>query len=282
MSIKLYDGYQIIGDVADSLSVQREWVMGIRERIQSEVQRKALADVVQVAVFAIDTKVVWSEEHVFTRMRELLELEDWETKIIPYVHAMEYCNRRNEKDGFYKSSAILLRSKNKTLALFYGNRKLCEIWESNPQVQQYGYWNNTNMPDEVTEEEWGERYQNWSEAFDGSDAWLPSEVGWSVTFSDGLPLTPLDDEAVNIIPTKEKRAKYQAKAMIWYRLTKEMGVEKLTMDDSRNVSHELKEKFRTEFRHKLKNEWEVETAKIQELLSDITTEILMEKILLAN
>ena len=47
------------------------------------------------------------------------------------------------------------------MALLYAGSKMEAFWESQPEVEPWGYWNNTDQPEGVTEEEWEERRQAW-------------------------------------------------------------------------------------------------------------------------
>lgn len=45
--------------------------------------------------------------------------------------------------------------------VFTENKKLFSMWESFPEVSEYGYWNNTDIPEHVTELEWSQRKKDW-------------------------------------------------------------------------------------------------------------------------
>lgn len=50
------------------------------------------------------------------------------------------------------------------------------------ELEEYGYWNNTDEPDEVTEEEWAERGENWDKLIERWQEMLVLEIvsyyGW--------------------------------------------------------------------------------------------------------
>lgn len=48
--------------------------------------------------------------------------------------------------------------------LFTDNGVFEEAWRALPGVEPYAYWNNSDMPDYVTEEEWEERSDSWGRA----------------------------------------------------------------------------------------------------------------------
>ena len=277
MSIKLYEGYQIVGDVADSLSAQRGWLIELRRQIKHSVRCQALSDAVSLAVQVVDIRVVWPESEALSKIKEVLKVKEEKTSVIPYIDAIQYYRERDQEDKSYQCNVVFLRSQTKTLALFYGEDVFRKIWELYPQVQPYGYWNNTDMPDDVTEEEWDKRHQDWSEAFSGSSSWVPSEAGWSVNLAEGQPWLPLDEETMAFVPTREQRARYQAKWLILDQLQQELDVTaKIKAEQSYSAYFEMVDRFNTA---EYQQEWSTETARIEKLLPDVTREMLIENIL---
>lgn len=51
-----------------------------------------------------------------------------------------------------------------------------------PGVSEYGYWNNTDPPDNVSDEEWDERRLVWDKVLDGPA--IPSMQGFTIDISD--------------------------------------------------------------------------------------------------
>lgn len=44
----------------------------------------------------------------------------------------------------------------------FNYEKMCDYLTANTSLYDYGYWDNTDMPDDVTEEEWAVREYEWS------------------------------------------------------------------------------------------------------------------------
>jgi hypothetical protein len=77
-----------------------------------------------------------------------------------------------------------VRSGNRRYVLgsyFMGNGVLTEWFLNLPFIEEFGYWNNTDRPDEVTEREWSHRSKLWHEAFPGFES--PVEAGASIQLS---------------------------------------------------------------------------------------------------
>jgi hypothetical protein len=56
--------------------------------------------------------------------------------------------------------------RNETYILFYGSRSLERLFTAFPEVEEFGYWDNSDFPENMTEEEWEDRGKAWKEAAD--------------------------------------------------------------------------------------------------------------------
>jgi hypothetical protein len=132
MSIKLYEGYQIVGDVADSLSAQRGWLIELRRQIKHSVRCQALSDAVSLAVQVVDIRVVWPESEALSKIKEVLKVKEEKTSIIPYIDAIQYYRERDQEDKNYQCNVVFCGAKQKPWPCFtarvcfvrYGNRIL--------------------------------------------------------------------------------------------------------------------------------------------------------------
>jgi hypothetical protein len=55
-------------------------------------------------------------------------------------------------------------------------------WLKQPGVSEFGYWNNTDQPDEISDEEWEARGKIWDEILPG--AGIPSMNGFTIAIGD--------------------------------------------------------------------------------------------------
>ena len=83
------------------------------------------------------------------------------------IKEIEKTQHRNpEYDFDFKIQFYFL--KDKILAFVMteevARRRAMDFWESLEGVEYYGYWNNTDMPDDISEEEWDQRGKDWDEA----------------------------------------------------------------------------------------------------------------------
>lgn len=53
------------------------------------------------------------------------------------------------------------------LALLYAGAKMQHVFVDQPEVEYFGYWNNTDPDENCTEEEWAEREETWERCLGG-------------------------------------------------------------------------------------------------------------------
>lgn len=72
-------------------------------------------------------------------------------------------------------SLSLIPCGNYTLGIVYTeNRAWFQEWLKQPGVSEYGYWNNTDKPDEISTREWSQRRRNWNRVLDANPVCVQS------------------------------------------------------------------------------------------------------------
>lgn len=70
---------------------------------------------------------------------------------------------------------------------FFHQRAYDAILDAMPGVSEYAYWNNSDKPEHVTDEEWDDRASVWNAVLPG--AGVPSECGYSIRLlPEGIPM----------------------------------------------------------------------------------------------
>ena len=66
-------------------------------------------------------------------------------------------------------------------------------WLEQENVEDYAYWNNSDKPDKLTDEEWDERYKNWSKVLldNKQGQSLPAMCGFSIDIADPNGIDPI-------------------------------------------------------------------------------------------
>jgi len=123
-----------------------------------------------------------------------------------------------EKDDEWRSqnecSVTLLHNpiRNENYLLFYGSREFQKVFENFSEIEEFGYWDNSDHPDNLTEEEWDDRGAAWNEAADldlpmGIQGFLInpfSKYGETVRFNEYLEF--VSNSPYANFPDKEYRA----------------------------------------------------------------------------
>ena len=131
-------------------------------------------------------------------------------------------------DGFYKrvlnikrtnysdpiidleSNAVFFPLADKILVVFYAQRKeMTEVWKNLPGMEEYGYWDSSDQPEEVSDLDWEKRGKEWNLAFPDSNS-VPSKHGFVFDFSDieiFIFYPDLVDHIINQQPSLETRTK---------------------------------------------------------------------------
>lgn len=64
-------------------------------------------------------------------------------------------------------------------------------WLAQPQIQEYGYWNNTDEPEHVDEGDWETRKREWEKALTGEGrTGIPSMEGFTIDIHDPFGPAP--------------------------------------------------------------------------------------------
>jgi hypothetical protein len=82
---------------------------------------------------------------------------------------------------------VLLPTSKKLLCLSYW-KVYDDVWTSIPEVSYYGYWDNSDPENGVTDAEWEQREKDWDAALPYEDA-VPSYRGFTATIlTHDIPL----------------------------------------------------------------------------------------------
>jgi hypothetical protein len=192
MSTKIYRGFRFRShDLFDIHNVIAAWRIEL-----AELQRRDMASVLAgLSLEIIDRNAVnprrnagknpfrAAREEVRTRQKEILgsglrdpEVDfDFELSILPHegrIYGMVFSERPH-----------------------WVNR-----WLAKDEVEDFSYWNSTDRPDGVSEEEWGTRGGIWQRIFQANPAGTPGMAGFSAQCTDRLLQPRLDDVLDSIQP----------------------------------------------------------------------------------
>lgn len=215
MSTKLHHGYRLAEgvDPFDFLATVRAHIDPVRDRADARVlAERAVAIVDKAAVHGLTT-------HAGDNLADLMKTplasaylawEDEQAKL-------RETDRRHDPNRVELSFGRDPLTGRYGVLLFADEATLIAAFEAMPEVEAYGYWNNTDRPDEVTEAEWDERRAFWDRVLPGYQP--PAEVmlSWSLrgTYNPGVMMlaskrSPLILEEMPDLDRRARRAAQEA------------------------------------------------------------------------
>lgn len=213
MSTKIYNGYVLPAMTAVELTQFTIRVRGVMNEVRNEMVRRLNAAYCYniLDALALGKKI---SGNVLKPNQRLAFAGYW------YIHEQVKLAKTSELRGKgipLECSVVFLPQDNRILTVFYAEKDgFHSAWRSLPEVKEYGYWNNTDQPDNVTDEEWAERRQSWDSVLlqNKSSEWIPSMNGLVADLVD--PMLPLvrTSEILQYIPSVEARAREWAKSIV--------------------------------------------------------------------
>lgn len=198
MSTKIYNGFRVtlpIGKVG--FNATYDFFRGMIEDIRVLAEKKYTADFLDSFYMEVDRAVLNKRR------------ADFDNTIYCYEKGEK---RGKERFGFLQrySGAVTIYSYNGSV--FFTHFFDGHIWDEyvkkhKPAIEYFGYWDNTDPDEEVSEEEWEYRKEVWDNIFPGHKS--PAETGFTINaHSEYSPAPILDWKGrVKRQPSKKGRIK---------------------------------------------------------------------------
>lgn len=215
MSVKLHDGFQL-GNM--SLTELMGFTQRLRERINQEADRLYVKLSADGLAALIDFASLLNEDELLTRVRRAygdgFSLDESPSTVITLgvYNKVKDAIEGGKRNPRYNLSASVtyMPVSNKILAVFFSDQpEYRRVWRDMPEVREYGYWDNTDPPANVTKREWRQRYEDWKEALNDFGG-TPIENGLTAKFVS-VPPYKFIHEIVPHVPSFEYRVDYIAK-----------------------------------------------------------------------
>lgn len=301
MSTKIYDGYYIAG--IETMKEYQIFIREMKESMQPLFQEAFLRHVAQTIENCID-ELTLCPEYALRRITNEYGMISEKIEDVLYRRDMIWTDiagkEANEQvkqtiagglkrerlshigwehtkkvieDGDLACGCevVFLEAHEKLLAILYTrNEDIRNVWESHPLVKEYGYWNNTDQPDGITDGEWEKRKEDWDIALPG--AGIPSREGSTVHMTYSFYQRDLS-VILPYFSTKEERAREKAIEVVEERYMEKLEKENPNFGPGKIV---------TAARKWLKSEEgkrlvDVEIKRIAALLRDITREDIYKR-----
>jgi len=203
MSTKIYNGYFVAGTVLSAY----DGFLQLRKQIQ-ECAESLMASLMASHIAYIYDDAILKGEHIKGCYGAALHsIQDRQKKI--------HDTRRRDPAVDFEALAIcypapiVVEGVTGFLVRFLSELpELTDLWQAHPGVRKYGYWNNTEQPEGVTDEEWALRRDQW-------DSVVDKGPGFIFVFCDydDQPGPPMSDEVVKNFPSFESRVKNRVHAL---------------------------------------------------------------------
>jgi len=199
MSLKIYTGFKL--KTNDMLELHRE-LMKFRDELGVEVEKK------QINYFARECSILLDAVAVGARK---LKKTDSIISIVYHKHfdKMEEVNKKDIRhpDVDFSFSLSILPTENDELVgiVYTEQQEFLDKWFEKPFVEEYMYWNNTDAPDHVTEEDWKARGDVWSKVLEPFNG-IPAMLGFNVDCVPKYIGPPQIPDIVSNFPSFEDRA----------------------------------------------------------------------------
>jgi len=216
MSTKLHHGYQLtVGtDPFAFIASARAALDPVRDRADAAMLAERAIDIIDRAI--LDPEPT-SDPDPFTAVmksplnRAWSELNDEQSKL-----------KENDwrRDPTRLELAIGLDPLTGRLGvlLFAEERLLIEAFRALPEVEEYGYWNNSDQPDGVTDAQWDERREFWTRVLPGYDPPSVAMLTWALRGAYDAGLMRLANERSPLIlqglPEPDWRARQIARRAV--------------------------------------------------------------------
>lgn len=186
MSIKIFNGYRI-----EKMSVEElvEFTKRIRLEMLENRKELALKSIGCIIASDIDQLTLFG----LSKFKEELDDES-ETLLNPMNRAYRLIQKRyedslktNKSDPLvdFDTNLIIVPHEDYYLALLYTEQdSFADIFLNQPEVSYYGYWNNSDKDDDVSEADWEKRKLDWESVFSSYQS--PNEVGMNIALIKGM------------------------------------------------------------------------------------------------
>jgi hypothetical protein len=206
MSTKLHHGYRLaVGtDPFTFIAAARTALDPVRDRADAGVLAERAVEIIDRAVVdgtGVPLRYGMPVGPLENALHELDE-EQAKLKTTDWGHDP---NRLKLSIGRDPETGLL------AVLLFAEASLLVEAFWGLPEVEEYGYWNNTDQPDGVTDAEWDERRSFWDRVLPGYTPPAVAMLTWTLrgTYENGLAALPGDRSPLILeeLPDPDQRAR---------------------------------------------------------------------------
>ena len=233
MSVKIYEGLKL--DTVDVSEIQN-FLIKFKELALKEFNDQLFKRIGRTIVGRHDFYVlgVTNEEPKI----DINDIYDILHDIADKCRETQIKFERDTENDYFCALKLYILSDKTLLFCEAENPFYQKILESLDEVSEYGYWNNTDKPDDIDDDAWEQRHDEWITAFECVPAWTYEVFG--------IRDFPYELHEIRNIekyyPSLEARVKRVAESIALTEKFKDF-------DDTVSVSHVTKYIFSDEYKH---------------------------------
>jgi hypothetical protein len=221
MSTKIYDGLRMT-DIP-TLNVLRTRIQKLRTQAYEIIERLVLQRVAENCSKYVDQIALGKKVYALTSSYDMSILGAVINTVEERHVAVEKTKRRDPECDFHFEICII-PIKDKVLILPYTEQiELMNLIKNQKYIKSYGYWNNTDPDDEVSDEEWEQREEDWNAALTGIG--IPVENGFTAQLHPPylyVGFHPPKAKILKYMPEYKNRVRRQAFELAWSTMIKRL------------------------------------------------------------
>lgn len=221
MSTKIYDGLRMT-DIP-TLNVLRTRIQKLRIQAYEIIERLVLRRVAENCSKYVDQIALGEKVSALTSSYDMSIVGTVINTVEERHMAVEKTKRRDPECDFHFEICII-PIKDKVLILPYTEQiELMNLIKNQKYIKSYGYWNNTDPDDEVSDEEWEQREEDWNDALPGIG--IPSENGFTVQLHPPylyVKFRPPKAKILEYMPEYKNRVRRHAFRLAWSKMTRRL------------------------------------------------------------
>jgi hypothetical protein len=205
MSTKIFNGFRFADP--DLATIHRQ-IMEWRAELRPLHQQAANRFVAELAIAAIDEERLRPGSHSgqIPVMEGISKLWDMQAEV-------RKTQRRNPAVDF-EFTISLMPFEGQVYGIVYSEQQeWLRLWMAKPFVIDFSYWDNTDPPEEVSEQDWAERGRVWDAILSEAVFTAPSMAGFAADCTHEA-LSPDIDNVVNELPSFQERISRTARFLV--------------------------------------------------------------------
>lgn len=270
MSTKIYHGFKFADP---DLTVIHRHIMDWRQELRPLQKKATDAFVAEIAVNMFDAERMHPGTHKGKTPLTDAVLMLWDRQA-----EVKKTQRRDPMVDF-EFTISLMPFEGQVYGIAYTEqREWQRLWLEKPFVIDFCYWDNTDPPEELPEDEWEERGRIWNAIFNEAIMSAPSMAGFNADCTHEA-MMPDTDNVVAVLPTHEERVARRARFATAAARIKTLEAEKgppATSYEGTAYSLEAMEWLQTDDGRKALDAEKHRIAGILE--AEVTREMLLEKL----